>query len=286
MRQEIRKYLARGVDFVKVAISAHGVRGGPLMFSPKVLKVIAEEVHEAGKIYETHTTTPESLRLAIESGADLLQHPESMGDRAPFAPREIPDDLIELIKAKNIFCGILTRFSLYDLEMIEERRSDYPEWFAAVDLREYELRIENVRKMLAAGVCVALATDMGPYSWELAPQPPSPIIDDWKTPLIGRVHFETMEDYQTAGLSPMQVLVASTKTGAEASQMEEDLGTLEVGKIADLIILNANPLEDISNMRKIDRVMKEGRFIDRDKLPETSINQFDPEVGFRGAVKK
>ena len=95
-----------------------------------------------------------------------------------------------------------------------------------------------------------------------------------------------MEDYQTAGLSPMQVLVASTKTGAEASQMEEDLGTLEVGKIADLIILNANPLEDISNMRKIDQVMKEGRFIDRDKLPETSINQFDPEVGFRGSVKK
>ena len=68
VRQEMRKYLARGVDFVKVAISAHGVRGGPLMFSPEVLKVIAEEVHAAGKIYETHTTTLESLRVAIESG--------------------------------------------------------------------------------------------------------------------------------------------------------------------------------------------------------------------------
>ena len=209
-----------------------------------------------------------------------------MGDGAPFAPREFPDDLIELIKAKNIFCGILTRFSLYDLEMIEERGSDYPEWFAGIDLSEYERRIENIRKMLAAGVRVALATDMGPYSWELAPRPPSPIIDDWMTPLIGRVHFETMEDYQTAGLSPMQVLVASTRTGAEACQMEEDLGTLEVGKIADLLVVNEDPLEDISNMRTIDQVMKEGRFIDRDKLPETSISQFDPEVGFRVPVKK
>ena len=72
----MRKYLARGVDFVKVAASAHGVAGQPLMFTPEVLKVIAEEVHAAGKIYETHTVTPESLRLAI-----------GVGSRPPPAPR-------------------------------------------------------------------------------------------------------------------------------------------------------------------------------------------------------
>ena len=210
----MRKYLARGVDFVKVAASAHGVTGQPLMFSPEVLKVIAEEVHAAGKIYETHTATPESLRLAIESGVDLLQHPESTGNQ------EISDDLVALIKEKNIFCGIMTRFSFP--KRIVEERSKYPYWYRGMDPSSYEQWHKNVYKLLEAGVRVALATDMGPQAWELAYRPMSPV--------IGRTHFETMEDYQTAGLSPMQVLVASTKTGAEASQMEGDLGTLEVGQ--------------------------------------------------------
>ncbi len=280
VRQEMRKYLARGVDFVKVAISAHGVRGEPLMFSPEVLRVIAEEVHAAGKIYETHTATAESLRVAIESGADLLQHPEVLRD-GEGNNLEIPDDLIARIKEKNIFCGIMTRFSYPD--MLEEQGSKYPEWFAKMSPSRYEReafepRANNARKLIAAGVRVALATDMGPQVWELAYRPFSP--------MLGRMHFETMEDYQSAGLSPMQVLVASTKTGAEASQMEEDLGTLEVGKFADLLVVNADPLEDISNMRKIDQVMKEGKFIDRDKLPETSILQFDPEGEFGDYMKK
>ncbi|MGH8546390.1 MAG: amidohydrolase family protein, partial [Gammaproteobacteria bacterium] len=77
VRQEIRQYLARGVNFVKVAVSAHRVSwespGEPLMFSPEVLRVMAEEAHAAGKVIESHTSTPESLRLAVEAGFDLLQ---------------------------------------------------------------------------------------------------------------------------------------------------------------------------------------------------------------------
>ena len=274
VREEMRKYLARGVDLVKVGISAHGVRGEPLMFSPEVLKVIAEEVHAAGKIYETHTATPESLRLAVESGVDLLQHPEVLGDQV------VSDELVELIKEKNIFCGILTRFSF--LKRVEEERSKHPEWYASISPfyapRQFEARVKNVEKMIAAGVRLAMATDMGPQSWELAYRPLSP--------MLGTMQFETMEDYQTAGATPMQILVASTKTGAEAAQMEDDLGTLQEGKIADLLIVDADPLEDISNMRKIDEVMKQGRFIDRDGLPEKEIMKFNPEVEFGDYVKR
>ena len=273
VRQEMRTYLARGVDFVKVAISAHGVRGEPLMFSPAVLKVIADEVHAAGKIYETHTATPESLRLAVESGVDLLQHPEVLGDQV------ISDELIELIKEKNIFCGILTRFSFP--KRAEEERSKYPEWYASTSFyrrAQFEARVKNVRKMIAAGVRLAMATDMGPQSWDLAYRPMSP--------MLGTMQFEMMEDYQTAGASPMDILVASTKTGAEASQMEDDLGTLTVGKIADLLVVNANPLADIANMRKIAEVMKDGKFIDRDALPEKEIMKFDPAMKFGDYLKK
>ena len=270
VRQEIRKYLARGIDFLKVAVSAHGVQGQPLMFSPEVLKGIGEEVHAAGKIFESHTASPESLRLAIEAGVDLLQHPESVG------PRDVPDDLIALIKQKNIFCAILTT-NERAVKTIQEQRLVNP-WFAGMETSQSAQRIKNYRKMIAAGVRLAMATDNGPQAWDVGYRPMSP--------LIGRKHFETMEDYEAAGLSPMQVLIASTRAGAEACRMEKDLGTLEVGKIADLLVLTADPLESIANMRKIDEVMKDGRFVDRRRLPENPILKFDPELPFERWLKQ
>jgi imidazolonepropionase-like amidohydrolase len=265
VRAEIRKYLARDIDFLKVAVSGHGVRGEPLMFSPEVLKAIGEEVHAAGKIYETHTATPESLRLAIEAGADLLQHPESVGP-----DREVPDDLIARIKEKKIFCGILTASESF-VKTIEEQRFVNP-WFAGLDPKRYGQRIRNYRKMVAARVRLALATDNGPQAWDIGYRPMSP--------LIGRKHFDTMEDYQAAGLSPMEVLVASTRTGAEASGMAEDLGTIEPGKFADLLVLNADPLVTVANFRKIDRVYRGGKLVDRGRLPENPVLIFDPELTF------
>jgi imidazolonepropionase-like amidohydrolase len=163
------------------------------------------------------------------------------------------------------------------VKTIEEQRLVNP-WFAGMDTGRYAQRIKNYRKMIGAGVRLAMATDNGPQAWDVGYRPMSP--------LIGRKHFETMQDYQTAGLSPMDVLIASTRTGAEACRMEKDLGTLEPGKIADLLVLNANPLESIANVRKIDQVMKEGKFIDRTRLPENPVLKFDPELPFEDWLKQ
>jgi imidazolonepropionase-like amidohydrolase len=67
-----------------------------------------------------------------------------------------------------------------------------------------------------------------------------------------------------AGLSPMDALVAATKRGAEAMRMEKDLGTLEKGKFADLVVVDGNPLEDIKilqSLEKISLVMKGGQIV-------------------------
>ena len=132
--------------------------------------------------------------------------------------------------------------------------------------------------MIEGGVRLAMATDAGPQAWELG--------DHTRTEIIGRKHFEAMEDYQEAGASPMDVLIASTRTGAEASQMEKDLGTLEVGKIADLLVLAADPLETIANLRKIDQVWLDGKLVDRSRLPENPILKFDPELTYEEWLKK
>lgn len=72
-------------------------------------------------------------------------------------------------------------------------------------------------------------------------------------------------------MTPAQALASATKNGAIASQGIKDYGTLEVGKIADLLLLDADPLADIHNIRKLSFVMVGGRVIDRERLPERPI---------------
>src|SRR5262249_20137300 len=126
VRREINAYLDKGVNFVKVAASSHGISPEALMFSPRVLRAMGEEVHKLGLVFETHTATLESLRTAIEAGVDLLQHPEELGefkdeaDRRTLGEREMPEDLIAALKQRNIISSVLT-VSQKRIDMIHDR---------------------------------------------------------------------------------------------------------------------------------------------------------------------
>jgi imidazolonepropionase-like amidohydrolase len=273
VRHETQAYLDRGVDFVKVAVSAHGMKPEPLMFSPAVLRAMGEEVHKRGLGFESHTGSPESLRVAVEAGVDLLQHPESMGkfeddaDRLSLGDRGIPEDLIAVIKARKIFCSVLTA-SQRRADIINEG-IDHDPVFKGLTKDMYRGRLVNLRKLIEAKAPITMSTDAGPQAPEFGPRVMSP--------LIGRQHFDSLQDLVALGMTPMDALVAATKRGAEACR-RADLGTLEAGKLADLLVLRADPLQDISNMRQIDIVMKEGVRIDRDRLPENGILGFNSEA--------
>jgi imidazolonepropionase-like amidohydrolase len=107
-----------------------------------------------------------------------------------------------------------------------------------------------IKTLVDGGVRIAIGTDAG-----AGPDYPP----GWPT------HRE-METYVALGMTPQQVLTAATKSGAEALRLDKDMGTLEAGKLANLIVLDANPLDDIKNTRKISSVYVQGKAVDRNAL--------------------
>jgi imidazolonepropionase-like amidohydrolase len=119
----------------------------------------------------------------------------------------------------------------------------------ARNARTREVMYANLRRVHAAGIPVVMGTDAGNTFT-----------------LHGTSVNMEMEAMQAAGLRPMDVLVASTRNGARAMGRGADIGTLEQGKIADLVVLAADPVADIANTRRIEAVMRGGRLHERRAL--------------------
>lgn len=266
VRTEIRKYAARGIDFIKFAESSHNDAPPQsfLMFSPEVAKIIVDEGHKAGIIVQTHTTSEESLRLGLAAGIDMGQHCEVIG------AHEIPDDLIKTMVDRHFDCGVLSYRKDY-LSALKEI------WditggkgsFWSPDVLHYWQDV-NIPKLMRMGVQISLATDSGTIDPDFRTYA-SIKLEEHPPYLMGEAHFLWFESMIEKGMTPMQAIVSATRNGAAAYHHLSEFGTLEPGKFADLLVLDANPLDNISNVRKISVVMKEGATVDRDRLPEHKL---------------
>jgi imidazolonepropionase-like amidohydrolase len=280
LRAAINAYLDKGPDFIKFGGTAHFARPAFIGFSPEAQKVLVEEAHKRGKKAETHATTPDGLRLSIEAGIDLIQHPELLG------PRELPDAIVKTIVDRRIVGSMLVNTitgepwakHLKDREtatkkLSEEaakgparaRTSAEKRKDAADTGEELAMRRTNARKLIAAGAVVTVGTD---NYWAAAPElsrTPKPEAQDHG---IGTIL--AIQGLVELGMTPMQALVAATKNGAFAAG-RSDLGTIAGGQVADLLVLDANPLTDIANIRKLHTVMAGGRVVDRARLPEQRV---------------
>lgn len=283
LRATINRYLDHGVDFLKFGGTSHF--GFPVFigFSERAQQAIVDEVHKRGLVAETHSTTPEGLRIALLAGVDLVQHPEILD-----VP--ISDELVRLFVEKKVVCGMLSNtmtgrpWQDYSKRRIREdsarlARADSARTQGArvrqrtqAELRRdrgdqgMAIRRANAQKLIAAGCITAPATDnyLG-----LAPEfrrDPKP---DWQEPGLGTL--AAIEGFVELGMTPLQALTAGTKNGAIASRALAEYGTIEVGKSADILLLGADPTADISNIRKLELVMKEGLVVDHAALPTKPV---------------
>jgi imidazolonepropionase-like amidohydrolase len=108
LRGAIGTYLDKGVDFVKYGGTAHFDVPALIGFSPAQQRVLVEETHRRGLIAETHATSSEGLRLAVEAGIDLIQHPEIIMPAFPEQGQSMPDDLVSAIVDRGVICSMLS----------------------------------------------------------------------------------------------------------------------------------------------------------------------------------
>lgn len=262
--KEVRTYIERGIDFVKYASNEHGgaAAGAFLQFSERTQRVIVEEAHRGGLTAQSHTSTVEGLRMAVEAGCDLVQHANTTG------PTEIPRETLELFAEKN--CGAVI-FPLTDngFKILKESISDH-EWTI------WKASDANTRNLIGAGASILLANDGGIFAPEVMAEPMikgtwNGLPEDEGLNRLATGHFVWLRAMEEKGMSPMALLHAATRNIAEAYHVDADLGTLEAGKIADLVVLDEDPLRSAKNYQSIHAVIKDGAVVDRDALPEQPL---------------
>ncbi len=200
--------------------------------------------------------------MSIEAGCDLVTHCNITG------PTPIPEDTLELFERSQ--CGaVIFPVTEAGLTHLKSAVSDN-EWtmWAAADT--------NSRNLIKSGAPILLANDGGILAPELLREPW--LKGSWaglpEAEALGRLasgHFVWLRAMEEKGMSPMALLHAATRNIAKAYKVDNDFGTLEPGKIADMVILDKNPLAGARNYESIHAVIKDGALVDLSALPDQPL---------------
>ncbi len=280
LRVAINKYLDLGPDIIKYGGTGHFSNPVMIGFSSRAQRVMVEETHKRGLVAETHSTNHEGLHMSVLAGIDLIQHPEVL-------PGDMSDELVAEIVDRGVVCAMLTNtitgaaWERHVKQQAERQESDSADTARAqrrtrtsAELRQerrasgegMEVRRRNAQKLIERGCIVTIGTDN--YLGSAPEFRRTPKRENQEAGIGSIIAIEGLVEL---GMTPMQAIVSATKNGAFASKGLEDFGTLEVGKLADVLILDADPLQDISNIRRLNSVFKEGRLVDLNALPYERI---------------
>src|SRR5467141_3448512 len=274
-RALVKRELERKPDFIKVWFIHR--QGDDLAAQEAMVKAAGDAAHAAGVRLAVHATELIVAKASLRAGAYFLVH--SVEDAA------VDEEFLALAKNNRVlYCPTLFvtlgyRYALSNTwrPSEAERRLADPQILAAMsDLQNIPkeklpervakamsqpvppkpsaIALQNLRKVWDAGIPVVMGTDAGN---------------------IGTLHgpsvFREMEIMAQASLTPLQVLRSATSNGAKAMGMERGIGTLAPGKLADLVILDADPLADVANLSRIHRVIKDGKVFVPDELMRSIV---------------
>ncbi|HEY8490422.1 MAG TPA: amidohydrolase family protein [Dehalococcoidia bacterium] len=234
LRRAVRAEIKAGANLVKLMVSG-GVVGpglGPhsVQFSQEEVAVAAAEAHGAGLRVAAHAHGEGSIRNAVLGGVDTVEH-----------GAYLTEELVQEMLRRGTFLVPTLAVIQYLLEHAEEAGIRGHTAERARQLAEDHRR--NVAAAHRLGVPVVVGTDMG-------------------TPYTGpdAIHREIRE-LAAVGLTPMEAIQAATLNAARALGLEHDLGTVQPGRRADLVVLDGDPLADLDATRSVRLVMQDGEFV-------------------------
>ncbi len=233
MRKKVREMIGAGADVIKFAAtggasSRMGLEPRDMLITKDEIEAIVDEAHKLGKKVMCHALGGPGLTASLEAGVDSIEHGTFL--------HEDPRNLQLMIQNNTFFTPTFAVYKYHFEKGTPHGRR-----------RARELKTDHTKSLLAAmdhGVKIVAGTDAG-----------------------GWVHGNNAEELVClveAGMSPSQAILAGTQTAAECIGLQEELGTLEKGRKADLLFVSQNPLEDISCLQfgeAISLVMKGGKVV-------------------------
>jgi imidazolonepropionase-like amidohydrolase len=238
-RKAVRDEIKQGVDIIKLyPTGGHGLKWPAEVMTMTIdeMKAASDAAHERGKKIRGHIISKRGILAGLEAKLDVIDHCDHMDE-----------ECIEGL-AKT---GTFVVPSLYfPYMMVEQKRQTGKAAFPGVDAMERGLENSyvNLPKAQAAGVKLVIGDDFGTSAM--------PHGD----------YAKELEAYvKGAGIPALEVLTWATRNGAELLGMADDLGTIEAGKLADLLVVNGDPVKDIAilaDRANLDIVMKDGKFVE------------------------
>ena len=225
----VRALKERGVKGIKMA-STGGAYGpeeiGPAVYTFEEMKAIVDEAHRLNLKVSTHALGYEGIRLSVEAGIDTIEH------GAGIAPEVIRD-------MKHRGTVLIPTLAVY--KMLAESKDMIPDEYVEKAEKVVQWHEETFNNAMKEGVLIALGTDAGSPNFG-----PHPSVNK---------EIELMVSY---GMDPFEAITAATCKSAMVLGMENSVGYLESGFNADILLVKENPIEDITALRNISKVFKNG----------------------------
>jgi imidazolonepropionase-like amidohydrolase len=219
----VRDQIGNGADFIKVYADYRWGANGEVRptFSVDELKAMVETATSSGRYVVAHASSEEGMRRAIMAGVETIEH----GDNGSAA-------VFKLMKDKGV--------TFFPTIAADEAVAQYRGWVKGRSPEPERVSTKRIsfKSALASGVAIGMGGDVGVYAHG-----------------ENAIEMELMAEY---GMNPLEVLKSSTSVNAKALHLEEKLGVIKPGMLADLIIVTGDPSKNISDVRKVVWVMKDG----------------------------
>lgn len=232
-RRAVQQAFYDGADLIKVIVNT-----GPRIVSGATMRAIVEEAHRAGKRVAAHAIGDTATRVAAEAGVNSIEHAYTVSDAVL---RMMAEKGIYLVATDYPASFYVDALGAPGSEADRARALSFAQRFAKANA-------ERLMRARAMGVKIAFGSD-----------------EYYDVPGMtrGEASLLTLQAYQEAGMPPIEVLRAATLNAADLLGLSDRIGTLEPGRLADIIAVEGNPLDDVKLLRKTRFVMKAGQIIKR-----------------------